>query len=207
MVKDTIAMKKAADPKRLAGFLFEIGTLRKTPRAHMQSLLTGDLSDNIASHSHRVAVIGWFLAAAEKADANKVAVMCLFHDIGEARSGDQNWIHKRYVKVFDDEIMKDQIDDLPQKDELRVLLTEYKERKTKEAILAKDADLLDQILLIKEYGWQGNYEAQSWLRGKGGRSDTHSSMLKSKTAQKLARKIITQKPSDWWKDIWTEKRR
>ena len=40
---------------------------------------------------------------------------------------------------------------------------EYKERKTKEAKVAKDADLVDQILLLKEYAWRGNSEAEEWL--------------------------------------------
>lgn len=127
--------------ENLAGFLFEIGTLRKIPRAHMQTLLTNDLSDNIASHSFRVSIIGWFLAQEEKIDPYKVTVMCLFHDVNEARSGDQNWIHKRYVKVFDDEISKDQLENLPQSSKLRDLMEEYKKRKTKEAKIAKDAGL------------------------------------------------------------------
>ena len=127
-----MSKKKTDKFKRLAGFLFEVGTLRKTPRAHMQSLLTHDLSDNIASHSHRVSIIGWFLAQEEKADPYKTVALCLFHDIGEARSGDQNWIHKKYVKVFDDEIAKDQLENLPQSSKLLELVREYKERKTKE---------------------------------------------------------------------------
>ena len=51
--------------KKIVNFLFEIGTLRKIPRAHQQVLLTQDLSDNIASHSYRVAMIAWFLAKME----------------------------------------------------------------------------------------------------------------------------------------------
>ena len=57
------------------------------------------------------------------------------------------------------------------------LAKEYIERKTKEAKLAKDADLIDQILLLREYEWMGNKEAT-----KG---------------------IYTQKPSSWWNKIWT----
>lgn len=200
--------KKKSNLKRLAGFLFEVGTLRKIPRAHMQSLLTHDLSDNIASHSFRVSTIGWFLAQEEKADPYKTVSMCLFHDIGEARSGDQNWIHKKYVKVFEDEIINDQLRDLSQQSRLIELTEEYDERKTKEAKLAKDADLLDQILLIKEYIWQSNKEAYGWLkRGKGNSPNRHIKMLKSTTAKKLAQQIINQEPGDWWKNIWTEKRR
>jgi putative hydrolase of HD superfamily len=92
---------KIAQLKKAASFLYEIGTMRKTARAHRQTLLTDDLSDNIASHSYRVTWIGWFLAKAEKVDPYKVLLMCLSHDLSETRSGDQNWIHKKYIKVFE----------------------------------------------------------------------------------------------------------
>jgi putative hydrolases of HD superfamily len=209
VVKSTTEMKKRqSKDEKLASFLYETGTLRKIPRGHMQSLLTSDLSDNIASHSFRVAVIGWFLAEEEKADPYKVLAMCLFHDIGEARSGDQNWIHKKYVKVFEDEITSDQFGSLPHGNKLSGLASEYKQRKSKEAILAKDADILDQVLLINEYIWQGNLEALSWKNENKGKSkNTHLKLLKSKTAKKLARLINSQNPGDWWKNVWTEKRR
>ncbi|HJY98937.1 MAG TPA: HD domain-containing protein [Patescibacteria group bacterium] len=201
--------QKKTDPlNKLAGFLYEVGTLRKIPRAHMQSLLTHDLSDNIASHSHRVSVIGWFLAHEEGADPYKTVSMCLFHDISEARSGDQNWLHKRYVKVFEDEIARDQTSGLPKGNGISELIKEYRQRKTKEAILVKDADLLDQILLIKEYILQGNKEAEAWLKnGKGDNPNTHAKMLRSKTAKKLAKEIVRLWPGDWWKNLWTETRR
>src|SRR5204862_5086086 len=93
--------------RNLIGFFFEVGTLRKITRAHKQTLLTEDSSDTIAAHSFRVATIGWFLANAEKADPYKVVMMCLTHDMPEARSGDQNWVHKKYVKVFENEIIND----------------------------------------------------------------------------------------------------
>src|SRR3989304_1489360 len=67
----------------LASFFFELGTLRKILRSHRQTLLTDDLSDNIASHSFRVTLIGWFLAKLEQADPYKVLLMCLFHDFSE----------------------------------------------------------------------------------------------------------------------------
>ena len=38
---------------------------------------------------------------------------------------------------------------------------EYDERESLEAHLAKDADLLDQILLLREYEWVGNNEASA----------------------------------------------
>lgn len=104
--------------KKLVSFFFEVGTLRKILRSHRQTLLTDDLSDNIASHSFRVSMIGWFLAAAEKADPHRVVMMCLLHDLEETRAGDQNWVHKKYVKVFEEEIREGQLELLPGSKEL-----------------------------------------------------------------------------------------
>lgn len=195
-------MTKKFNTKKLANLFFELGTLRKIPRAHMQTLLTSDLSDNIASHSFRVAMIGWFLARIENADSNRVLLMCLFHDIAEARSGDQNWVHKKYVKVFEEEITQDQIEGLPSKAQVGKVHNEYIARETKEAKIAKDADLIDQILLLKEYEWSGNREASDWLRG-----EQQYNRISSKAAKKLAEEIVKQKPHAWWNNIWTEKRR
>jgi putative hydrolase of HD superfamily len=200
-------MTKKDQLKKAASFLFEVGTMRKIARAHRQSLLTDDLSDNIASHSYRVTWIGWVIANGEKADVYKVLLMCLAHDISEARSNDQNWVHKKYVKVFEDEITHDQTMNLPSGKELEEILKEYKERKTKEAKIAKDADLIDQILLLKEYIHTGNKEAISWLGKDGMKGNKHFEMLSTKTAINLAKEIIKQTPSDWWKNVWTEKRR
>jgi len=180
-----------------------VGTMRKLMRMHRQTLLTDDMSDSIASHSYRVAFIGWHLAKAEGADLYKTVMMCLVHDMAEARSGDHNYVHKKYVKVFDDEIVKEQLGSLPYPG-LKDLAVEYNKRKTKEAIVAKDADLLDQILLLREYEWQGNKEAGIWLRGKSGQKENvQFSRLKSKSAKKLARAIMKEEPSSWWNEIWT----
>lgn len=182
--------------------MFEIGTLRKTLRAHRQTLLTDDLSDNIASHSFRVAWLGYFLAIKEKADVGKVLAMCLLHDLPESRSGDQNWVHKRYVKVFEKEIRSDQFEGVPNGKELQGLANEYEQRESLESRLAKDADLLDQILLLKEYDWVGNKEATQWLKG-----FVQRNLLHSQTAKKLAKEIRSTIPSEWWDQLWTSKRR
>jgi len=186
----------------ITSFLFEVGTLRKLVRSHRQTLLTDDLSDSISSHSYRVILIGYFLALEEKLDTNKVIKMCLIHDIGESRSGDQNWVHKRYVKVFEDEITESQLSFLPKDNELLQLSQEYSERNSPEAKTAKDADLLDQLLLLREYEWQGNKEAASWLK-----NSRHVKMLYTNTAKGIARELKKQSPSDWWQKIWTSKRR
>ncbi|TSC81739.1 MAG: metal dependent phosphohydrolase [Parcubacteria group bacterium Gr01-1014_20] len=193
--------------KKIAGFLFEVGTMRKLIRMHRQVLLTDDLSDSIASHSYRVAIIGWFLAKEEKADPYKTVMMCLLHDMGEARTGDHNWIHKKYVKVFDEEIVKDQFGTLPYPD-FKEIADEYEERKTKEAVLAKDADLLDQLLLLREYDWQGNKEAAIWLHGKSGnKTNAQLARLQSEAAKKIGEAIYNEDPSSWWDNLWTSNNR
>ncbi|HJN62953.1 MAG TPA: HD domain-containing protein [Candidatus Paceibacterota bacterium] len=192
---------------RIADFLFEIGTMRKLLRSHRQTLLTDDMSDNIASHSYRVAIIGWVLANEEKADSSKVVKMCLLHDLGEIRTGDHNYIQKRYVKEFGDEVVEEQLGTLPHSD-LKDLTDEYEERKSREAIITKDADMLDQILLLREYAWQGNQEAQIWLKGKGNETENAQyKKLKTKTAQNIAKAIYKRSPSAWWENLWTPENR
>jgi putative hydrolase of HD superfamily len=193
--------------KKIVDFLFEVGTMRKLMRMHRQTLLTDDLSDSIAAHSYRVSLIGWHLAKMENADPYKTTMMCLIHDISEARTGDHNWVHKKYVKIFEEEIIKDQLGSLPYPD-LEDIANEYHKRESKEAILAKDADLLDQIFLLREYEWQGNKEASIWLQGKNGKKGNAQDLhLRSESAKKIAKGIFSQDPSAWWNDIWTPKNR
>lgn len=198
--------------QKIVRFLFELGTMRKLQRMHRQTLLTDDMSDNIATHSYRVALIGWFLAKMEDADPYKVVMMCLSHDMGEVRTGDHNWIHKRYVKIFDEEIKEEQLGTLPF-DDLKIFADEYDRRESKEAIITKEADLLDQLFLLREYVWQGNKEAQIWLEGKPKDNEENGNYLgyierfKTKSGLALAKVAIKEDPSSWWNNLWTNKNR
>jgi putative hydrolase of HD superfamily len=131
--------------------------------------------------------------------------MCLLHDIEEARFGDQNWVNKKYVKVFEKEIVEDQLRGLLNSEELLNLLKEYYERKTLEAKIVKDADLLDQILLLKEYEFQGSKEAARWLKGE--KESNQEKLMSTKLAKEIAKEIKKQKPSLWWQNAWTHNRR
>lgn len=190
----------------LPNFLFELGSLRKIPRAHMQSLLTCDLSDNIASHSFRVAMLAWLLAHLEKADPYKATTMAMFHDIPEARSGDQNWVHRKYVKTYDSEIIPDQIHDLPGERELQSFTQEYAKRESIESKIAKDADNMEEILTLHEYAHQGNQEAMLWL-GSRPQNNNQYNLLFTNSARILIQGVYKVSPGDWWKNLWTHKRR
>jgi len=192
--------------KKLVSFFYEIGNLRKVIRAHQQMLLFQDLTDNIAAHSFRTAFIGYFLAKELKADADKVLKMCLLHDIEEARAADQNWVHKRYIKVFEDEIRDEQLKDILHSKELIKLSKEYQEKKTLEAKITKDADLLDEILLLREYQLQGNKEAEFWLNP-GKLKSQQEKLMHTKLAKALSKEAKKQEPTFWWKKLWTPNRR
>jgi len=192
--------------KRLTAFFYEIGNLRKVIRNHQQMLLFQDLTDNIASHSFRVAFIGYFLAKDLAANADKVIKMCLLHDIEEARSGDHNWVHKKYIKTFEDEIRREQLDDINNIEEMKELSKEYDGRKSIEAKIVKDADLLDQIFLLREYEWQGSQEAKKWLHEEDNDNEQEK-LLFTDLAKKIAKEAKKQNPSEWWNSLWTSKRR
>ncbi|MCR4279236.1 MAG: HD domain-containing protein [Candidatus Zambryskibacteria bacterium] len=191
------------DNKKIVQFLYEMGTMRKISRIHRQTFLTDDMTDNIATHSYRVALIGWFLAKMEGADPYKVVMMCLAHDMPEVRSNDHNWIHKRYVKIFEDEIKKEQLGSLPF-DDLKIMIDEYDKKETLESIVTKEADMVDQIFLLREYVWQGNKEAQLWLEGYGGKEGRDKlDRFKTESARSLAEAAMAESPSSWWNNLAT----
>src|SRR3990170_4151919 len=98
--------------KDLINFLFEVGMLKKTPRTGYQFLGSG--KESVAEHSFRMTVIGYLLSLQEpKADSMKTTLMCLFHDLHEARTGDHNYVNKRYVRIDEEKALGDLAKELP----------------------------------------------------------------------------------------------
>ncbi len=182
--------------KRLVEFFFEIGMLKKTPRTGYQFLGTG--RESVADHSFRTAVIGYTLATLEpEAARNKVVLMCLFHDFPEARTGDHNYVNKRYINADEEGALRDQVQELPFGDEVIALIHEFNNDDTLEAQLSKDADQLDLILELKEQLDLGNSNAKDWLNFAVQRLITAS-------AKKLADQILESNSADWWFDKKTD---
>lgn len=111
-------------------------------------------------------------------------------------------MHKKYIKVFEDEIRREQLGKMPHSKELLDLSKEYDERRSLESKVAKDADLLDQILLLREYEWMGNKEAKRWLDKK-----PYLKIIYNKITRQIVKEISKQKPSLWWHNLWTNDRR
>ena len=147
--------------KNIANFLFEAGMLKRTPRTGFQFLGSG--AESVAEHIFRTSLIGYTLAQLdEEADAGRVVLLCLFHDIPEARTGDLNYVNKKYVKVDERKAVEDLARTLPFGDDYRSLHEEFAAKQTREACLAHDADQLEMILALKEYKDLGNRYADEW---------------------------------------------
>ena len=180
----------------MAEFLFEVGMLKKTRRTGYQFLGSG--GESVADHSFRTAVIGFFLASQEPAaDRNTVVLMCLFHDFPEARTGDHNYVNKRYVEVDEERAVRDQVRNLPNGAEIAGILADFNLGETLESQLARDADQLDLILELKEQLELGNTQAQDWIFFAVKRLITPG-------AAQLAEEILAIESFSWWFDKQTD---
>lgn len=178
--------------KNIAHFFFELGMLKRTPRTGFQFLGSGD--ESVAEHIFRTAMIGYTLARLDgTADAGKVLLLCLFHDLPEARTGDLNYVNKKYVRANEEKAVEDLARTLPFGDDYRALHVEFTEKRTREALLAHDADQLEMILALKEHKDLGNRNADEWY-------PFNLQRLRTEVAKRLAETVWTTDSSRWWFD-------
>lgn len=176
--------------KNIANFLFEAGMLKRTPRSGFQFLGTG--AESVAEHIFRTTYIGYALGRlAKDINVDHLIKMCLFHDLPEARTGDLNYVNKKYVKADEEKAIDDLAVTLPFGKEISALVHEFIEGKTEEAKLARDADQIEMILALKEYKDLGNKYADEWLVFSLKR-------LQTEAARDLAKAILETDSSLWW---------
>lgn len=176
--------------KPIVNFLFEAGMMAKTPRSGFYFLGSGQQS--VAEHNNRVIFIGYVLSFLEKGvNAEKILKMCLFHDLAEARTSDLNYVHQKYAQSDETGAIRDLAATLDFGSDLSEIIDEYKKNKTREAILAHDADQLEFLLSLKEQMDIGNKRADTWIRPVIKR-------LKTKSAAAIAKKIISTNSDEWW---------
>ena len=146
----------------------------------------------MAEHIFRTCYIGYALGKlAHGVNVNRMIKMCLFHDLPEARTGDLNYVNKKYVDADENKAVNDLAETLPFGSEIRELILEFNEGKTDEARLARDADQLEMILALKEYKDVGNKHADEWL-------GFSLKRLQTDTARELATTILETDSSLWW---------
>ncbi|MEG1610512.1 MAG: HD domain-containing protein [Bilophila sp.] len=187
MSAEQIAQRDAM--QRLTDFLNEVGMLRHTPRSGYRFLGSGQ--ETVAEHSHRTAVIGYALARKAGADAARTVLLCLFHDLPEARTGDLNYVNQLYDTSREREALQDAVAGTGLEDDLLDIWDEHTARESQEAILARDADQLDLILNLKRESDLGNHYADTWLASAVQR-------LHSAIAKELATTILKTDHTDWW---------
>ena len=176
--------------KDISNFLFETGMLKRTPRTGLQFLGSG--KESVAEHSFRTIMIGYTLAKLNgKVDETRVLKLTLFHDILESRTGDLNYVNKKYLDVDEEKAADELAESLPFGEELKDLLREFKEKKTEESLIANDADQLELILMLKEYGDLGNKYTKDWIKFALKR-------LHTSEARKLAESILATDSAEWW---------
>lgn len=185
----TANLKDHSQQDRLAHFLFEVAMLKRTPRSGYQFL--GASQENVAEHSFGTTVAGYVLARMAGADPSHTALLCLFHDLHEARTGDFNYVNRRYNTSQRTLALQDATRGTGLEEVLLPLWEELEAAQTLEAQLAQDADQLDFILRLKELKDLGSAYAGRWL-------DCALQRLRTETAKELAATIARTDHTDWW---------
>lgn len=183
--------------KDIAKFIFEVGALKRIKRGWLKSEGVSN-PESVAEHTYRNAVVGYILAKMENADAEKVLKMTLFHDIPEVRIGDIDKVAQRYIDKSETEIkvLEDQLSVLPVeiKEEIMSVMQEFFEKKTKEAVIARDADILELLFQAKEYADVGYTGTEYWLQ-------ENSKLLRTESAKKLFEELMKQNAFEWSKGL------
>lgn len=174
----------------IADFLFEVGMLSKTPRSGYQFLGSG--KESVAEHVLRTIFVGYALCRMDRTlDEFRVLKMCTLHDLPEARTGDMNYVNKKYVAVDEEKAVRELTEGLPFGEDIKEFINEFNGKETKEALTARDADQIALILQLKECGDLGNKYSEEWISYALQRLSTEAGI-------KLASKIIQTDSSNWW---------
>jgi putative hydrolase of HD superfamily len=137
-----------------------------------------------------------------RADLARTLKLALLHDLAEARTGDLNYMNKRYVEADEDRAVADAAAGLSLGPELLENWREWRAGETLEAKLAADADQLDMILELRRLHPLGSAQALDWLHYARKRLNTREGLA-------LFEEIIHTDPERWWferrEDYWVKR--
>lgn len=152
----------------------------------------GTWQQSIAEHVNRVCYAWYVLAQMDgTVDPAKVVMMCLFHDMAEARSLDHNYTAQAYVTVDEHTIIDHQTRDLPFWQDIKNIVHEYEQREWQASLLAKDADYIELFLKLKEEYDTWNQFAKKWM-------DTYLWRMRTEAWKKLMNDIANTMFYDRW---------
>lgn len=183
--------------EQIANFIYETGIHSQTPRSGFWFLGSGNQS--VAEHLFHTAMITYALCHLEpKANKEKAVQMALFHDIGEGRTSDHNYVHQRYGRLAEAQAVADMSQSVPFGPEILGFFEEERARKTLEAKLVKDADILEWISALRAEETKGNIKARGWIK-------VAQKRLKTPSGKKLGAMLVRTEPDSWWsnsRDPW-----
>ena len=178
-------------------FFAEAGLLKRVKRTGWWVAGIKD-PESVAEHCFRCAIIAYYIAHEEGVDPYKTMTMALFNDIHEARINDLHKMGHYYIdfKSAEQKVFKDQTRPLSKKvkDELAGFREEYDAQSSPEAVVARDADILECLIQAKEYFENGHQVARKFFR-------IAPDHLKTKTAKKLWRAFEEWDSTVWWEHV------
>jgi putative hydrolase of HD superfamily len=99
----------------LAGFAFELGVLKRLRRTGWSHVGVRD-AESVADHSLRVAQLASLIAVEEGADPARAALLAVWHDSQETRTGDIPHTARPYLadQIDPEAVTTDQVAGLPE---------------------------------------------------------------------------------------------
>ncbi len=176
--------------RNIANLLFKAKILKDIPRSGYHFLGVG--KESVAEHSFSISFIAFVMSQMEPdVDALKLIAMCLVHDLPEAKTGDLNYVQKKYVTADENKAVEDITRGLPFGPSLADLMHEFNRGQSVEAKLARDADQLALILDLKALSDIGYDPPKKWL-------PFALKRLETKTGKNLAESIMETEWDSWW---------
>ncbi|MFD4673424.1 HD family hydrolase [Lentzea sp. NPDC058450] len=187
-----------SDADRIVEFVYEVGQLKRLPRAGW--LFAGvQHPETVAAHSFRVGVLAYAIAVQEGANPDRAATLGLFHDVPETRIGDIPYVGKLYVdvKVAPEQVARDQVRHLPPRlaEHVVQLVAEHEAAKdldhTPEARCSRDADKIELLLQAREYQATGVGKMELFMQTMRASVVTDTGKALMEAAHRIA-------PTEWW---------
>ena len=178
-------------------FFYEMGQLKRVKRSGEWTAKVKE-PYSVAEHIFRSAIVAYVLAKLEGADPEKTAMMALVHDIHEARVNDMHKLGQRYMdfRAAEDNAFDEQTKQLPTEitQSINGLRAEAKKDTSKEAIVARDAELIEDALQAKEYIDIGYRDFKDWLAN-------IRKTVRTKSAVRLLDLIEKTDSNCWWQNL------
>jgi len=184
--------------KQQTNLIYEAANVKRMLRTGWQRL--GDNEEGVGEHSFMTAVIAYLLAReinakkdpAHSVSMEKIMLMSVFHDFHEGRTGEMDKVAKLYMTRHEDKANEDIFGSVD--DDLLALLSEYEAKKTLDALVVYEANVIAFGVECKILMERGNTHAKEWM-------DANSKRVRLSESMDLMTSLAGTDSQDWWKDI------